>query len=64
MRNWAKTSTDCYFMHKIMLGYTKWEYWSSTITKGVQCLVVAQLNQSAIWDIRAIYVHSLSAMYN
>ena len=26
----------CFCMH--LLGYTKWEYWSLTFTKGVQCL--------------------------
>ena len=30
-----KFSQVCYFMH--MLRYTKWEDWSMTITKGVQC---------------------------
>ena len=31
-----KFSEVCYFMHN-MLGYTKWEYWSFTITKRVHC---------------------------
>ena len=33
--NWAQISTDL-LMH--MLGYTTWEYWSLTNTRGVQCL--------------------------
>ena len=33
----SKCSPICYLMH-FMLGYIKWEYWSLTITKRVQCL--------------------------
>ena len=34
---WAKIFIDCY----IMLGYTKWEYWSLTITSAFKTKVLA-----------------------
>ena len=39
MTNWVKISQICYFMD--MLGYTKWEDWSLTITKEVPVPLIA-----------------------
>ena len=67
--NWVKI---CNFMH--MTGYIKWEYWSLTITKGVQFLSLhcyfdinsKQPGDCIVWpcDVHHTFLHDRKLWYN